>query len=141
MPGALRSSLLVHTATPQVTTAGPDAETQWIEGTPSTEGTKPRAGVPFPCVLFLPQAPEQAGEQVSWKPRVLTRPTLLYNPTRDDGTPVRLTKDAELDVLAVDLAPFLGAETVRWQLDGDPQPAGPPGRPVVVIANLKRVED
>lgn len=139
MPGALRSSLLVHTGTPQITAAG--ADDVWIEGTPSTEGAKPRSGAPFACVLFLPQAPETGGEQVSWKPRTISRPTLLYNPTRPDGSGVLLTKDSELDVLAPELAPYLGADSVRWQVDGSPQPAGRPGRPVVVVATLKRVAD
>lgn len=114
---------------------------EWIEGEPGDTGPEPTQLAPVPCLLFLPQAPETAGGEVAWKPRVITRPTLLYNPSRPDGTDVGLKKDDELLIDAPDLAPWVGQNPARWQLDGIPQPAGPPGRPVVVIATLKRIED
>jgi hypothetical protein len=65
-----------------------------------------------------------------WDPADIT-PAGAESPRADD----------ELLITAIELSPATGAETVRWQIEGQPQPFGPPGEAVVgVQANLKRVE-
>lgn len=112
----------------------------WVEGERGTVGPSEFTGTAFPCVLFLPQAPEQNEAAVSWKPRTVTRPTLLFDPL-DVVAGQMPGKDHDLLISAPDLAAFTGGDAVIWQVDGAPQPAGPPGRPIVVVAILKRVRD
>jgi hypothetical protein len=97
-------------------------------------------GDPFRCVLFLPSGAEQdrRGRQVK-------EPTLLYEPNYPDGSPVSLNTSDRLRILAPELNLAQGLERdleLVWQVRGDPQPAGKPGRvPKVMIATLRRVED
>lgn len=138
MSGLLPAHILVHSATPISFREGAAGD-EWIEGEPGEAGAEPVQGVPFACILFLPGP---GGEEANaFKPRAVRRPTLLFNPTRDDGSPVALTHEDELLISAPELASFTGAAVVRWQLDGDAQPFGPPGRVGGAQATLKRVED
>jgi hypothetical protein len=89
-------------------------------------------------VLFLPQGTEEQGQPRS---RKFSRPTLLYEPVNADtgaATP-DLTGDDELMVLAPELAQWTGADEARWQVEGTPQPFGPPGRVIGVQVTLKQV--
>lgn len=134
--GVLPARILVHTATPVQFVEAPSEG--WAEGEPG-EGVEPALGVPFQCVLFLPGP---GGEQSSqYRPRVVRTPTLLYNPTRDDDSVVVVNAEDELLVEAPELAPWTGADVVRWLAEGDPQPFGPPGLVYGLMATLRRVED
>jgi hypothetical protein len=140
MASRLPDRILVHVATPLVTREG--ADTEWIEGERGEVGTVDRElGVPFACVLFLPGVPEADGGEQSWRPRNITRPTLLYNLRRKDRTEVALRKEHRLSIAAPDLAIVLGVADAEWQLDGAPQPFGRPGRWFGAMATLRRVED
>lgn len=142
MQRKLPARVLRHTATPvrgRDTNVDENAE-EWIEGEPG-EGAEPVAGLPFACVLFLPQSTEGAGQEFSWRQRAITRPTLLYNIVRADGSRVDIGKDDELTISAPDLAEWQGGALARWQVDGIPQPFGPPGRAFACQATLKQVVD
>jgi hypothetical protein len=133
--GQLRH-VLVHVATPVRFEDGSDGE--WIEGEPGEGGSEPVAGDEFPCVLFLPGGSEDSGQPRS---RKITRPTLLFEPVNaDSGAAVAVSADDELLVRAPEMAFLTGAEEVRWQVEGQPQPFGPPGTVIGVQATLKRVE-
>jgi hypothetical protein len=147
MSGVLPSHILVHVATPVSYVEG-IAGDEMIEGEPGEAGAEPIEGTPFEAVLFLPGP---GGEESNpYKPRTIRRPTLLYNPDRGlvdasrglvgDGSAIVLGAEDELLIDAVELASFTGGERVRWQVDGEPQPFGPPGRVIGVQATLKRVE-
>jgi hypothetical protein len=147
MAGVLPAHILVHTATPVSYVEGVAGD-EWIEGEPGEGGPQPVEGVPFECVLFLPSP---GGEEASpYKPRVVRRPTLLYNPDRNlvdparglvgDGSDVLLTNEDELMILAPELSGWTGAALVRWQADGDSQPFGPPGEVFGVMATLLQVK-
>lgn len=134
--GQLRH-VLVHVATPVAFVEG-EPDDEWIEGEPGEAGPEPVPGVAFPAVLFLPQGQEDSNRPRSQK---VSRPTLLYEPVNaDTGVPVaKLSADDELMVRAPELAFWTGAEEARWQVDGTPQPFGPPGTVIGVQAVLKQV--
>jgi hypothetical protein len=142
MAGVLPAHILVHTATPVSYVEG-SGEYDWIEGEP------PVHGVPFECVLFLP-APGGV-EDNPYKPRVVRRPTLLYNPDRNvldpsrglvgDGSDIIVTNEDELLIDAVELVAWTGTNPARWQASGDSQPFGPPGKVLGVQATLLQVRD
>jgi hypothetical protein len=150
MAGALPSHILVHTATPVSFVEGVAGD-EWIEGEPGEAGPTRTEGVPFECVLFLPGA--GGAEPNPYKPRVVRRPTLLFNPTRNlldvsrhlvgDESPITLSDRGELLIDAPELTAWTpaGVNPSRWQADGDAQPFGPPGRVVGVMATLVAVED
>lgn len=125
--------VLVHTATPLLWVTGPN----WIEGEPD-ENRVP--GTPFACCLFLPlpgQAQPRRGR------RVVSVPTLLLATHDLADSPVDVRASDELDITAPELPPpWGGPDPVRWQVEGDPQPFGPPGEDLVGMqVALKRVED
>lgn len=139
MAGALPARILVHRAETLLDRAA--APLVWVEGEP-TEGTVDVSASPatsWPCVLFVPQTGETSEAQRSWRPRAVQRPTVMWNP--GDVVGDQPGKDARLAITAPELAPWTGAERVVWQVDGLPQPAGPPGAPVVVVATVKQVVD
>lgn len=89
--------------------------------------TAPEAAETFTCCLFLPQpqAEDDRGQ------RKVKRPQLLCEPG------VELKAEHEVEVLAAELT---GPGWVRWKVEGDPQPFGPPGEELVgKLAMLKRV--
>lgn len=144
--------VLVHFATPVRYEEGLDAET-WVEGEPGAEGPVPMRGVPFPCVLFLPLGQEETPGGDSPRGRKITRPTILFEPVRPSdwpeagGSPIVVGADDELLVFAPELAGHFAQAaneavgTGRWQVDGRPQPFGPPGTVIGVQATLKQVSD
>jgi hypothetical protein len=136
--GKLPLRILKHTATPVRVEEG-DPGGDWIEGEPGTDGPEPIRGTGFPAVLFLPGPGGDAQVEQSWKPRSITRPTLLFDPAFVVGD--QPGKDDELMILAPELAGWTGAAEARWQIDGVPQPFGPPGRVIGVQATLKQVTD
>lgn len=138
MAGVLPAHILVHVGTPVSYVEGVEGD-EWIEGEPGEAGPVPVEGVSFPCVLFLPGP--GGDEQNTFKPRVVRRPTLLFNPERLDGSPVVVTNEDELLIEAPELVAWTGAATARWQASGDGQPFGPPGRVVGVMATLQQVRD
>lgn len=123
--------------------ADPDPEV-WVEGEPSEAGieevVEDSPAGEFAVILFLPTpGAEQSGEAVSWRPRTIVRPTLLYNVVSGVELP---SKDVELLICAPDLQPVTGSGWIRWQVEGEPQMFGPPGRATVGMqAVLKRVLD
>lgn len=124
--------ILVHTATAvsQVETTTSDLA-QWAEGEPDET---PTTSTPFDCVLFLPQSTRQdrRGRQVK-------EPTLMWDGLNCDGTSApRLSEAQELRVTACELT---GPDPVRWQINGDPEPLGPPGEVLCWQARLIRVSD
>lgn len=134
----LPASLLVHTAVPVTYDEGTPVE--WIEGESGpAAGGEAVEGVEFPCVLFLPGP---GGQQDNpYRQRVVRTPQIMFNPLRADLTTVVLGKSSEVLVTAPDLAAYTGANTVRWLLQGDAQPFGPPGTVYGLLALLTRVED
>lgn len=146
MAGALPASLLVHTATPL--SYGEDPAGAWVEGERGAGPTLTQ-GVPFACVLFMPSAGGQ--QDTSYRPRTVVRPTLMYNPAREladvtrglvaDGSPIVLSPESELLLAAPDLAAWIGGDNLRWEVDGQVQPFGPPGQVIGFQAALRRVED
>lgn len=107
----------------------------WIEGEPGDAG-EPVDGPQFPCLLFLPLGSEDSSQPRS---RKITRPTVMWDPADVAGDAPRAS--GELLILAAELAPVMGAPAVLWQIDGEPQPFGPPGETLVGMqANLKRVD-
>lgn len=138
MGGVLPDHILVHTATPVKITEDPGSG-QWIEGEKGPVGPAAVAGAPFPCVLFMP-SPGGAAD-TPYRPRVVRTPTLLYNPTREDDTPVLVSNEDELLIDAPELAPWTGAPVQRWLADGDAQPFGPPGQVYGLMATLRIVKD
>lgn len=99
---------------------------------------EPVEGTPFQGILFLPQGSE---EQNPYRPRKLSRPTLLYLPKDALGAAVVLKAEDELLIAAPELAPWTGAAEARWQLEGVPQPFGPPGSVIGIQAALVKVDD
>lgn len=151
---ALPSYILVHAAVPLTYEEPQTNPTSWIEGEPGDQGGgEPVQGPGFACVLFMPGP---GGEQQNtYRPKVITQPTILYNPTRDmnraaangapvitaDNSPVVITNEDELLVTAPELAAWTGDVTVRWQAVGDAQPFGPPGSVFGILATLRAVRD
>lgn len=128
------SHVLKHRATPQVLAA--DDEGEWEAGERGA-GAAPQPGVAFACMLFLPAGVEEANP---FRPRNITRPTLLYEPTNVAGGDVELRMEMELTLVAANEAPPARALLEgRWQVDGDPQAFGPPGRTIGMMTNLQRV--
>lgn len=128
--------ILVHTAWPLVT----EEEGEEVDG---DVDAAERFGTPFGCCLFLPQGVEDAPNPRGG--RQVRRPTLLVAPEDDLGQPVALPHEAELDVMAAELNLAEGRPIearVRWQVDGSPQPFGPPGEDIIgAQVALVRVED
>lgn len=135
----LPDTLLAHTATPVSYPEVQSSPAQWIEGEPGPTGVEPVQGIPFPCVLFLPSPGGSADTE--YRPRVVRRPTLLYNPTRDDGTPIVIRSEDELLIAAPELAAWTGGDVVRWQAQGSAQPFGPPGSVYGLMATLRQILD
>lgn len=132
--------ILKHTATPIRTVEADAGAPTWVEGERGEEGPQPVAEAAFPCIVFLPNATESAGGESSWRPsRQIRRPTMLFDPALVPGR--QPTRETELMILAPELAPWTGAGEARWQLDGDPQPFGPPGSVIGAQATLKQVKD
>lgn len=98
----------------------------------------PVEGTPFACVLFLPQGAE---EQNPYRPRKISRPTLLYLPLDIDGQPVVLKAEDSIVIAAPELAPWTGATEAEWRVEGTPQPFGPPGEVIGIQAILVKVDD
>jgi hypothetical protein len=122
-------AVLQHLAVPVEST---EAGGEWAEGERTRADEQPVPERAFNCALFLPSPNEETTARGS---RRVKRPQLLVGPA-DGG---QLSAEDKLDVTAPELT---GAEPVRWQLEGDPQPAGRPGRrPRVYVVNLRRVED
>lgn len=148
MARRLPSRILKHTARVAALRAGeqpgdPDPDV-WVEGEPSTAGitevVEESPAGEFAAILFLPTpGAEQSSDAVSWRPRTIVRPTLLYNLVAGVAMPA---KDVELLIVAADLEPVTGPGPVRWQVEGEPQMFGPPGAATVgAQATLKRVVD
>lgn len=132
----------------------PESALDWIEGEPgggeeddpADEGGPQRVeSGEFPCVLFLPLGSESAPSE--GRSKKVTVPTLLWEPDGTAAVPVPdLGPDDEILISAVELAEWFEqaagfpAGTGLWQIDGAPQPFGPPGGPVIgVQARLKQV--
>lgn len=131
--------VLVHVATPMEFVEG---DTDWIEGEPG-DGPEATPGTDFKCVLFLPLGTEDEGEP---RARKISRPLLMWEPVNVDGdalTPV--TANSELLIVAPELAGSFepvdpdAPGTGRWQIEGAPQPFGPPGSIIGFQATLKQV--
>lgn len=106
---------------------------EWIEGEPG-DAPEPVDGPAFPCFLFLPLGTEEPGP----RSRKITRPTVMWDPAEVAGDDP--SADGELLITAPEYAPVTGGAAVRWQVEGSPQPFGPPGGPLVgVQASLKQV--
>lgn len=139
MPGVLPPNILVHVATPVTYVEDPTA-VEWIEGEPGSSSATPTEGAPFPCVLFMPGP--GGSQDTAYRPKVVRAPTLLYNPTRADNSPVVVLGENELLVKADELAPWMGGVSpARWLCDGDPQPFGPPGQVYGLMATLRMIKD
>lgn len=109
---------------------------EWVEGA-RDEG--PVEGPTFDCVVFLPgpQAEQNRGA------RQVKKPTLMFEPVDVAGGNFELVAEDQVRVTAADEEPNVRKliEGV-WEVDGDPQPFGRPGDPVVGLqAGLKRVSD
>lgn len=145
MSRRLPARVLRHVATPVSARAtnvvAPAPGEEWEEGEPGDGIAEESAGVPFACILFLPQAGESQEPTFSWRSRTITRPTLLYNLARPGGAVVDIGKEDELDILAADLAAVTGAETARWQVEAVPQAFGPPGAVFGCQVVVKQVRD
>jgi hypothetical protein len=114
-----------------------EAGAGWIEGEPGA-GPQPVYGPGFPCFLFLPLGSEDSGSPRS---RKISRPTVMWDPAEVVGG-VSPTASNELWIEAPELAAVVGGPAARWQIEGDPQPFGPPGAKLVgVQATLKQVKD
>lgn len=121
-----------HAAVSMTYAEGPD-EAEWIEGEPG-DGPETVPAAAFPCFLFLPLGQEEPGP----RSRKVSRPTVMWDPAEVTGDDP--TADDELVIEAPEYAPVTGAAAARWQVEGSPQPFGPPGGPLVgVQATLKQV--
>lgn len=150
--GGALGDLLVHVAIPTRYEEDPGVG-EWIEGEPGPQGPEPVTGVAFPLVLFLPLGTEEAPGTESPRGRKVSRPTIMFEPLRplgwpqQPGTPITLGADDELLIFAPELAQFFeqvageAIGTGRWQVEGAPQPFGPPGEVIGVQANVKQVRD
>jgi hypothetical protein len=137
---AIPESILVHTAVALTYDEPQSATPEWIEGEPGPQaGAAGTQGRPFACVLFLPAGGGEVPDV--YRSRVVLQPTLLFNPTRPDGSAVTLLRESDVLVTAPELAPYTGGVTVRWGLVGVAQPFGPPGQVIGVQATLQVVED
>lgn len=140
MAGVLPADILVHVATPLEYDEPQTDPPEWIEGEPGEHGGgEPTLGVPFACVLFMPGP---GGEQQNaYRPKIVRVPTLLYNPSRDDDSPIMVTNEDELMIDAPELAAWIGGSPARFQAAGDSQPFGPPGQVYGLMASLRQVRD
>jgi hypothetical protein len=122
------ATVLVHTGRPVV----PEQTGPKVDGKAQVND---EPGTPFDCVLFLP-AP--GGEEDRGR-RVVKRPTLLFGPFDRAGEPVTLAGKQKVLVTAPELT---GPDAVLWQVEGNVQAFGKPGRPIKGSqATLRRVED
>ena len=135
--------MLVHVATPVEYVEGDEAG-EWIEGEPGAEGPTPEKGVAFSCVLFLPIGTEDEGQP---RRRKVTRPTILFEPEDVNGGAMDPpSADHELLIAAPELAASFEQAageppgTGRWQIEGTPQPFGPPGSVLGYQATVTQVE-
>lgn len=123
-------NVCVHTATP-VAASESDDESTWAAGEPDRTTV---TGESFPCCLFLP-----LGKREDTRGRQVREPTLLWEAFNEEGEPmVPVRESDELLILAEELT---GPDPVRWQVNGDPQPIGPPGQVIGYQATLIRVSD
>lgn len=109
---------------------------EWVEG---SRDVGPVESQPFDCILFLPPP----GGETNRRGRQVKRPTLMYEPIDVTGADFGLKKTDSVRLTAAEEDPPVRAliEGV-WEVDGDPQPFGPPGEVVVGLqATLKRVSD
>lgn len=108
-----------------------------VEGQPQDDVLPGRA---FPCVIFLGETAEQ-----NRRGREVRQTQMLYTGFYDDGSVVPLDRADHLLVTAPELNEALGRPAgapLRFQVQGDPQPAGKPGRRIkVMLVNLKQVKD
>lgn len=118
-----------------------EGDADWIAGEPG-DGPEPVPGDGWPCYLFLPLGQEEPGP----RSRKITRPQVMFDPAEMPAGEAAPSADDELLILAPELAGFFvqaaeeGEGVGRWQVDGAPQPFGPPGVQVIgVLANLKAV--
>lgn len=118
--------ICVHRATVKRTErTGEKVEGEWEEAAVD--------GQTFDCILF----PPEPGPEQNLLRRVILVPTLLHYAEDVAGAPLTLSKDEEVDVTVIGIPAKWGG---RWQVDGEPQPFGPPGAaPVGELATLKRV--
>lgn len=124
-------AICVHSATP-VTRAEGDDPAAWAAGEPDSTVEE---GDAFPCCLFLPLGPARQDT----KGRQVREPTLLWDALDEDGELIpRVRINDELLIVAPELT---GADAVRWQVLGEPQPLGPPGSVKGYQALLARVSD
>lgn len=118
--------ILVHTGRTIVTVA---AAEKTSSGRAVQSETEPDADTPtWECCLFLPRpsAEEDRGQ------RKVKRPELLLDPA------VEVEAEDRVEVLAPELT---GPGFVRWEVEGDPQPFGPPGEELVgKLALVRRVK-
>lgn len=120
----------------------PEGEEDWIAGEPG-DGPEPAPGGEWPCYLFLPLGQEEPGP----RSRKVTRPQVMFDPVEKPVGEADPSADDELLIFAPELAGYfvqVGVEgeagVGRWQIEGPPQPFGPPGVQVIgVLANLKAV--
>ena len=150
--GVVPSHILVHVAVPVGYETPDDGDDQWAEGEPN-EGPVALDGKAFACVIFLPSP--GGDQQNPYRPRAVRTPTMLCNPTRsvrlspsppfpgllDDLSPIVLDNQSELLITAPELAPWTGAVTARWQVDGVPQPFGRPGTVLGILTAIRQVVD
>jgi hypothetical protein len=134
---ALPGRILRHRAAVVGQVAADRGAAEWVAGEPAAGSPPAPAGTPFRCVLFLPVGAE---EDNPYRPRNITRPTLLYNAHDEDGGLVVLVAESELELTAAAEPENVRAMLEgRWQVDGDPAAFGPPGRNVGLMATLQRV--
>jgi hypothetical protein len=133
------SDVLKHRAVPYRRTES----STWVEGERVPNAEDADGGAEFRCMLFLPAPGSENTTPAYFSPKRIVQPTLLYWPKDVAGAPVALSAEDELGVISPELNVAQGraeGAEVRWQVQGDPQAFGPPGRPVIgFLATLQRV--
>lgn len=135
------ADVCVHTATP-VSTRDDDEAGTWIEGEPDEKVVK---GEPFDCFFLISIRRRSnsnfsgAREEANFPTqRKIESPTILFEDERDDGTRVEISAEDEVDIVAEEI---LGADPIRFQVEGDPIPLAKPGEVIGWEARLRRVID
>lgn len=129
------ADVLVHTAVPVVYKRTETEERIAGEIDTTQEGDEPGEGVAFDCFLQLPQGQEAEQDR---RRRKIRRPTILYENEDVMGQPFVLSAEDELDITAEELT---GPESVRWKVEGEPEPLARPGELIGFQARLRRVSD
>lgn len=115
----------------------------WVEGERVPNAEDPDGGTRFRCMLFLPAPGVENAQPGYFSPKRIIQPTLLYGPKDVDGAQVALSAEDELGVISPELNVAEGRAVdaeVRWQVQGNPQAFGPPGRTVIGFqATLQRL--